>query len=163
MAGLFRFQILLLYKHWNVRWILTFLIYKQIGRSSVKQKSKVEVSTFPFVQAGPSKFDFTSLKSVKRLMGVPSKYIGKPSRLPVLVHKPTAIPDSFDARIQWPNCPTMKEIRDQGSCGSCWAFGAVEAISDRICIKSKGQVAAHISAEDLLSCCRICGFGCQGG
>ena len=30
------------------------------------------------------------------------------------------VPDSFDARDQWTNCPTLKEIRDQGNCGSCW-------------------------------------------
>lgn len=30
------------------------------------------------------------------------------------------LPESFDAREQWPNCPTIREIRDQGSCGSCW-------------------------------------------
>lgn len=30
------------------------------------------------------------------------------------------LPESFDSREQWPNCPTIKEIRDQGSCGSCW-------------------------------------------
>ena len=30
------------------------------------------------------------------------------------------IPESFDARQQWPDCPSTKEIRDQGSCGSCW-------------------------------------------
>lgn len=43
-----------------------------------------------------------------------------------------AIPEEFDARSAWPNCPTIGEIRDQGSCGSCWAFGAVEAMSDRV-------------------------------
>jgi len=36
------------------------------------------------------------------------------------------------------------------SCGSCWAFGAVEAMSDRVCIASNGEKSAHISAEDLL-------------
>jgi len=30
------------------------------------------------------------------------------------------LPKNFDPREQWPNCPTLKEIRDQGSCGSCW-------------------------------------------
>ena len=30
------------------------------------------------------------------------------------------LPKEFDSRVQWPNCPTLKEIRDQGSCGSCW-------------------------------------------
>lgn len=32
------------------------------------------------------------------------------------------IPESFDAREQWPDCPTISEIRDQGSCGSCWVI-----------------------------------------
>lgn len=27
------------------------------------------------------------------------------------------LPENFDAREQWPNCPTINEIRDQGSCG----------------------------------------------
>lgn len=38
------------------------------------------------------------------------------------------LPENFDARSNWPYCPTIQEIRDQGSCGSCWAFGAVEAM-----------------------------------
>ena len=37
-------------------------------------------------KAGPSKFDSWSMKSIKRLMGVPSHHIGRPSSLPLLVH-----------------------------------------------------------------------------
>lgn len=32
----------------------------------------------------------------------------------------TNLPENFDSRENWPHCPTIKEIRDQGSCGSCW-------------------------------------------
>lgn len=74
-----------------------------------------------------------------------------------------SLPDNFDPRDKWPNCPTLNEIRDQGSCGSCWAFGAVEAMTDRVCIQSNGTKHFHFSAEDLLSCCPICGLGCNGG
>lgn len=81
-----------------------------------------------------------------------------------------AVPDSFDARDDagpkgWGKmCPSVKEVRDQGSCGSCWAFGATEAMTDRVCIASQGEHQPHISAEDLLTCCGFqCGFGCNGG
>ncbi|KAL5961997.1 Cathepsin B [Taenia solium] len=74
------------------------------------------------------------------------------------------LPSEFDARIAWPDCPTIGEIRDQGTCGSCWAFGATEAMSDRICIHSEGKEVVRISADDILSCCGFfCGFGCNGG
>nr|XP_022913411.1 cathepsin B [Onthophagus taurus] len=73
------------------------------------------------------------------------------------------IPENFDSRENWPNCPTIREIRDQGSCGSCWAFGAVEAMSDRVCIHSNATVHFRFSADDLVSCCYTCGMGCNGG
>ncbi|XP_054155342.1 cathepsin B-like [Oppia nitens] len=73
------------------------------------------------------------------------------------------IPESFDAREEWPHCESIKEIRDQGSCGSCWALAVVEAISDRICIATKGQQQVEISAENLIACCDTCGMGCMGG
>lgn len=111
-----------------------------------------------------SKFLSWSKESIQRLMGVHPNNAQVHEQLEVLIHEvPKDLPENFDSRDQWPNCPTLKEVRDQGSCGSCWAFGAVEAMSDRICIASNGEKNAHISAEDLVSCCHTCGFGCNGG
>lgn len=90
-------------------------------------------------------------------------FLNEENPLPVKEIKVGDLPKMFDAREQWPNCPTIKEIRDQGACGSCWAFGMVECGSDRLCIQSQGKVNAHLSAEDLTSCCRSCGMGCNGG
>lgn len=46
-------------------------------------------------------------------------------QLPTRSHRLTGLqhlklPKEFDARKQWPNCPTIGQIRDQGNCGSCW-------------------------------------------
>lgn len=73
------------------------------------------------------------------------------------------IPKNFDARKKWPKCTSIKLIRDQSRCGSCWAFGAAESISDRICIASRGQIMVNISALDIVTCCDACGEGCYGG
>lgn len=103
------------------------------------------------------------MKHIRRLMGVlPNANL---HRLPIKIHdlEDAEIPEEFDSREQWPDCPTLQEIRDQGSCGSCWAFGAVESMSDRVCIHSQGKTHFRFSAEDLVSCCVTCGLGCNGG
>uniref|UniRef100_A0A0R3S6G5 Pept_C1 domain-containing protein n=1 Tax=Elaeophora elaphi TaxID=1147741 RepID=A0A0R3S6G5_9BILA len=116
-------------------------------------------------KAGPSKFSSYSDRVKFGLLGVPNMKIplkaSKKNKPPI--HPVSYIPESFDAREHWPECASIKNIRDQSSCGSCWAIAAVEAMSDRICIMSKGKLQVSLSTDDLLSCCQTCGFGCYGG
>ncbi|XP_015376384.1 PREDICTED: cathepsin B-like cysteine proteinase 5 [Diuraphis noxia] len=74
-----------------------------------------------------------------------------------------SIPKEFDARKRWKNCTTIGTIRDQGNCGSCWAFSTSGAFADRLCIASNGKFNQLLSAEQVTSCCYRCGLGCQGG
>ncbi|XP_069692870.1 cathepsin B-like isoform X2 [Periplaneta americana] len=115
-------------------------------------------------QAGHNFREDLPLDYFRKLAGV--RRNSKASSLPMISwkHIDIDIPEEFDPREQWPHCPTIREIRDQGSCGSCWAFGAVEAMSDRICIRSGGRIHFRVSAEDLVTCCgEFCGNGCNGG
>ncbi|KAK7602749.1 hypothetical protein V9T40_006723 [Parthenolecanium corni] len=115
-------------------------------------------------KAGRNFHPRTPINFIKQLMGVHKD--NQLHRLPALTSfwsSPTDLPKEFDSRKQWPNCPTIREIRDQGSCGSCWAFGAVESMSDRVCIHSNGTKNFRFSADDLVSCCKNCGQGCNGG
>jgi len=72
----------------------------------------------------------------------------------------SAIPETFDAREQWPKCDTIKAIRDQGHCGSCWAFGAAESFGDRYCVASGKSVA--FSPQHIIDCYKD-NDGCMGG
>ena len=72
----------------------------------------------------------------------------------------TSVPATFDSRTAWSGC--VHAIRDQGQCGSCWAFAATEALSDRFCIKSNRSVNVVLSPEDMVSC-DTSNMGCNGG
>ena len=45
-------------------------------------------------------------------------------------------------------------VRDQGSCGSCWAFTAVAAMESALLIEQKGVFIADFSEQELLDCVR---------
>ncbi|KAH0821918.1 hypothetical protein GEV33_000873 [Tenebrio molitor] len=106
----------------------------------------------------------TPIEQLRRLNGAREDPNYK-SQVKLKVHKVdvSAIPDTFDGRTHWPQCESLKNIRNQGQCGSCWAFGSTEAMSDRLCIATDGKVKFQFSPEDLLSCCKECGDGCDGG
>jgi len=73
-----------------------------------------------------------------------------------------AVPDEFDSETNWPQCAKIiGDVRDQSACGCCWAFGSVEAASDRMCIASNATLLFPLSAEDV---CFNSNFnGCGGG
>jgi cathepsin B len=105
-----------------------------------------------------------SMNVIRKMMGVLTD--PNPIQLEVVNNDHISsndVPDEFDARTQWPQCPSIAEIRDQSNCGSCWAVAAAEAMSDRVCIASNGKEIVDISAADLMSCCKMCGQGCDGG
>lgn len=76
-----------------------------------------------------------------------------------------AIPLEFDVRKQWPKCASVSgDIRDQSSCGSCWAFGSTEAFNDRNCIAT-GDTTLLSPTDTVGNCGFISCFslGCNGG
>ncbi|GIQ89219.1 peptidase C1A, partial [Kipferlia bialata] len=76
------------------------------------------------------------------------------------VYQRVSVPASFDSRDQWPGC--IGAIRDQGGCGSCWAFSATEVFADRACIEGKTQTNIPMSPQYLIDCDNI-DAGCGGG
>lgn len=62
------------------------------------------------------------------------------------------LPDSFDAREMWTNCSTIREIRDQGSCGSCWV-GSLMLLPESWPLQSALQY--YLSVFSTLATCHI--------
>lgn len=60
------------------------------------------------------------LSYIKRMLGVLPNHKNFMPEVQEHNLEEMKIPREFDSRQKWPNCPTIKEIRDQGSCGSCW-------------------------------------------
>jgi len=75
------------------------------------------------------------------------------------------IPSEFDARTAFSNCTVISTVRDQSSCGSCWAFSATESFESSRCVQTGEDV--QFSTMDTAGCCKglFCGLsmGCGGG
>ncbi|CAN6467528.1 unnamed protein product [Victoria cruziana] len=116
-----------------------------------------------WVAALNPRFSNYTIGQFRHILGVKPAPKNALESLPVKRHdRSLKLPQHFDARTAWPHCSTIGRILEQGHCGSCWAFGAVESLSDRFCVHFNVNIS--LSVNDLLSCCGfMCGDGCDGG
>lgn len=68
------------------------------------------------------------------------------------------LPSSFDLRA----AGGLPPVRNQGQCGSCWAFAISSAIDDLMWLKYKNKIDYHYAEQTLVSNC-YSGGDCNGG
>jgi len=69
------------------------------------------------------------------------------------------LPTSFD----WRDHGAVTAIKDQGDCGSCWAFSATEAIESSNILAKKANLSINLSPQQIVDCDHDFVFGCNGG
>lgn len=80
-----------------------------------------------------------------------------PFKAPLVTFPP--VKDLFSFLLYKPEFLTP--VRNQGTCGSCWAFALCDMLSDRAMIATGGLFDQNISVQQLLSC--FDREGCDGG
>merc|ERR1719510_2773942 len=99
---------------------------------------------------------------MKPLLGAILREKGSIPKDEVLLNNNITVPESFDSATNWPECAdVINDIRDQSNCGCCWAFGAAEAASDRLCISTNATIKVPLSSQDMCFCAER--SGCDGG
>ncbi|XP_013402312.1 cathepsin O-like [Lingula anatina] len=69
-------------------------------------------------------------------------------------------PQKWDWRTDW-KWPVITKVKNQRSCGGCWAFSSVESVETMYAIKTKDL--RDLSVQQVIDCAAYGNFGCRGG
>jgi cathepsin F len=112
----------------------------------------------PNAEFGLTKFSDLSVEEFKTMLGyVPS---GNTYDVGVLPTGSITAPQTFDWRKQ----NMVTPVKDQGQCGSCWAFSVTENIESVYCLGNKIDCTtlAPLSPQEIVDCDTV-DAGCDGG
>jgi len=125
---------------------------KRVAQLNARSKALNSTATFAINQ-----FSDLTLEEFSARLGmkgyVPNQVAGIDVAAPAV-----AAPGSFD----WRNKNGITAIKDQGQCGSCWAFSCTESIESVYKIKGSKPNQIPLAPQQIVDCDRGDG-GCNGG
>jgi C1A family cysteine protease len=122
----------------------------------------LKVNQFGDMSQEEFKAKYLTLKSPERSHRHGRKHRGhkKPRFDSFLAHDDDE--SDLPSRVDWREKNAVQKVKNQGSCGSCWAFSAVGAIESAVAIKT--ETLPNLSEQQLVDCAGSYGNeGCNGG
>lgn len=92
-----------------------------------------------------------------------SKGAKRPAEPPLTATVKLAEKANAPAAVDWRGSAPVTPVKNQGQCGSCWAFSATETIESQFNLLGASDFdALSLSAQQITSCVTACD-GCNGG
>ena len=131
-----------------------FLARYQVFRQNIMESFNEENSLY---QTGITKFsDLTKQEFKRTYLNLNYNAMAMANFEPTYIKVTNAAPAAYD----WRDYGRVAGVKDQGSCGSCWAFGTVSNI-EGLYAKEKGVLKTF--SEQMLVDCDTLDSGCNGG
>lgn len=101
------------------------LVFVALSSASTPQKLDDfinEINSKQNLWTAGKNFGDTPLSEVRGLFGAKRLPADVLRTIPRMVHdiNNTDLPESFDARTNWPECETIQQVRDQSACECSW-------------------------------------------
>ena len=131
-----------------------FLARYQVFKQNIMESFEEENSLY---QTGITKFsDLTKQEFRRTYLNLNYNAMAMANFEPIYIKVSNAAPAAFD----WRDYGRVAGVKDQGSCGSCWAFGTVSNL-EGLYAKEKGVIKTF--SEQMLVDCDNLDSGCNGG
>jgi len=138
-------------------------IFKENAIKVAKHNGRFDAGEVTF-KVGINKYaDLLSHEVAERLNGFRPSMVKKGVRP---VHNVSAVRDDepfpwpWNKKVDWRSKGYVTDVKDQGQCGSCWAFSTTGSVEGQLFKKTKKLVS--ISEQNLVDCSTE-NSGCDGG
>ncbi|XP_028138896.1 procathepsin L isoform X1 [Diabrotica virgifera virgifera] len=133
-----------------------FTIFQESLRKIENHNDKYDHGLSIF-KLGVTKFADLTEKEFSDMLGISKST--KSSR-PRVIHSLTPV-KNLPSKFDWREKGAVTEVKDQGSCGSCWSFSTTGTVEGAYFLKTGKLVS--LSEQNLVDCAKEDCYGCSGG